>query len=97
MTLEEFERTTSATTPPEEVSDLLKALWWEKKGDWSKAHAIAQDIQSSAAAWVHAYLHRREGDLSNAGYWYRQAGKPVKRGDLEAEWQEIVTALLGRS
>ena len=75
----------------------LAAMWWAAKGDWNKAHAIAQDEDTSDAAWVHAYLHRVEGDIGNAGYWYRQAGKPVATGALEAEWEEIVGVLLGSS
>jgi hypothetical protein len=62
--------------------------------DWTRAHEIAQDIETAEAAWVHAYLHRREGDQSNAAYWYRRAGKPVARGSLDEEWRAIVSALL---
>ena len=69
-------------------------MWHERRGDWTKAHEIAQDDDSRDAAWVHAYLHRREGDQSNAAYWYRQAAKPVIRGSLDQEWREIVEALL---
>ena len=58
------------------MSAPLAALWWAKKGDWDKAHRLVMDEQSAEAAWVHAYLHRVEGDLGNAGYWYRQAHKP---------------------
>ncbi|MGE0444731.1 MAG: hypothetical protein AB7P99_05840 [Vicinamibacterales bacterium] len=96
MDLSSLEASLDNGTPPEGVSPLLRALWWERKGDWKRAHEIAQDIDSAEAAWVHAYLHRREGDLSNAGYWYRQAGKPTSRGDMDAEWREIVTELLRR-
>lgn len=94
MTLAAFELSLTQDSPPAEVSDLLTALWHERKGDWTRAHEIAQDIDTPEAAWVHAYLHRREGDASNAGYWYRQAGKPVNRGDMDAEWRDIVAALL---
>jgi hypothetical protein len=90
-----FERTLTEGAPPGGVSVLLKALWHERKGDWTRAHEIAQDIDTPEAAWVHAYLHRREGDTSNAGYWYRQAGKPVNRRDMDEEWRAIVAALLG--
>ena len=69
-------------------------MWWAGKGDWNKAHAIVQDEDGADAAWVHAYLHRVEGDLGNAGYWYRRAGKPVATDPLEAEWERIVAALL---
>jgi hypothetical protein len=72
-------------------------LWHERNGDWTKAHEIAQDIDGRDAAWVHAYLHRREGDLPNAAYWYRQAGKPVEKGDMDQEWRVIVGALLANT
>ena len=80
--------------PPRGITASLAALWWAKKGDWDKAHKIVQDETSGEAAWVHAYLHRVEGDLGNAGYWYRQAHKPPARGDLDAEWAAVVAALL---
>ncbi len=81
--------------PPPDLSAPLAALWWAAKGDWDQAHRIVQDESSREAAWVHAYLHRVEGDLGNAGYWYRQAGRPVATDSLEAEWQRIVDALGG--
>jgi len=80
---------------PPEVSGPLQGLWWAAKGDWDKAHRTVQDDESREAAWVHAYLHRVEGDLPNAGYWYRTAGKPVATGALEAEWDAMAAALLG--
>jgi hypothetical protein len=70
----------------------LAGLWWAAKGNWDQAHV--QDDGSRDAAWVHAYLHRLEGDLGNAGYWYRQAGRPVATDSLESEWQRIVSALI---
>ena len=73
----------------------LKALWWEKKGDWDTAHDLAQDAGSQSGDWVHAHLHRVEGDLGNAAYWYGRARKPVKtRESLEEEWNELVTIFL---
>ncbi|MCK1286637.1 hypothetical protein IVB41_22220 [Bradyrhizobium sp. 44] len=81
--------------PPPDLSAPLAGLWWAAKGDWDQAHRIVQDESSREAAWVHAYLHRVEGDLGNAGYWYRQAGQPVATDSLEAEWQRIVDALGG--
>ena len=71
----------------------LAALWWAAKGEWDAAHKIVQDEDTREAAWVHAYLHRVEGDLGNAGYWYRQAGQPAAKDSLEAEWERIVSAL----
>jgi len=73
----------------------VQALWWAAKGDWDAAHKIVMGEDGADAAWVHAYLHRVEGDLANAGYWYRTAGKPVAKGPLEAEWEAISGALLG--
>ncbi|MFL5322742.1 MAG: hypothetical protein ACJ8A4_00660 [Microvirga sp.] len=81
--------------PPPDLSAPLAALWWAAKSDWDQAHKIVQDESSREAAWVHAYLHRVEGDLGNAGYWYRQAGQPAAKDSLEAEWQRIAAALLG--
>jgi hypothetical protein len=75
----------------------LQALWHDAKGDWGSAHACAQDQEDAAGAWVHAYLHRVEGDISNAGYWYRRAGRPAERGPLDAEWAAIAAALLAGS
>ena len=69
-------------------------MWWDAKGDWRRAHEIAQEIDSSEGAWVHAYLHRKEGDEGNASYWYRQARKPHSRLPLAMEWSEIVTRLI---
>ena len=89
-----FEQTLSLSSPPRGLSPLLVALWHERKGDWTKAHEITQEIDSRDAAWVHAYLHRREGDLPNAAYWYRHAGKPVETGDMDEEWGAIARALL---
>ena len=73
----------------------MQALWRAAKDDWDGAHALVQDETSAEAAWVHAYLHRVEGDLGNAGYWYRRAGKPVAKSALDKEWAEIAAALLG--
>lgn len=94
MDLRTFEASLGDAHPPAGLSPLVEALWHERRGDWTRAHEIAQDIESAEAAWVHAYLHRREGDLSNAAYWYRRASKPVMRGDLDEEWHAMVSALL---
>ena len=83
------------TAPASGLEPPLAALWWAAKGDWDQAHKIVQDESDANSAWVHAYLHRVEGDLGNAGYWYRQAGQPVAKDSLEAEWERIVSALLG--
>jgi hypothetical protein len=94
MTLEEFRQTLSQKTIPEELSPPLRAMWEVAKGNWNVAHAIAQDIDDRTGSWIHAYLHRKEGDLGNAGYWYRRAGQPTAHDTLEDEWARIVSALL---
>jgi hypothetical protein len=83
------------TAPGAALSPPLAALWWAAKGNWDAAHKIVMNDSGKDAAWVHAYLHRVEGDLGNAGYWYRQAGQPVAKDSLEAEWSRIVAALGG--
>ena len=95
MTLAEFKRSLSKPQPPDGLAPALAALWWAAKGDWDAAHRIVQDENTADAAWVHAYLHRVEGDLGNAGYWYRQAGQPVAKDPIEVEWERIASALLG--
>jgi hypothetical protein len=89
-----FNASLSDPAPPRELTAPLTALWWAKMGDWEKAHRIVMDEASADAAWVHAYLHRVEGDLGNAGYWYRQARKPAATCDLDDEWAALVEALL---
>jgi hypothetical protein len=96
MTLAEFERSLNQDRPPLEAASALAALWWLKKGDWDRAHGIVMDEESGDAAWVHAHLHRVEGDQSNAQYWYRQARKPAARVSLDSEWKAIAEALLVR-
>ncbi len=90
----DFKASPSDTAPAPDLDPPLAALWWAAKGEWNGAHKIVQDEATADAAWVHAYLHRVEGDLGNAGYWYRQAGKPVAFGPLETEWEGTVSALL---
>jgi hypothetical protein len=77
-------------------SRALLALWWDARGDWNRAHEVAQDVAGPDGAWVHAYLHRKDGDLENAGYWYRRAGRSVATGDSRVEWEGIVREMLGR-
>jgi hypothetical protein len=90
----DFKSSLAAAAPTPALLPSLAALWWAAKGDWDAAHKLVQDEDTSDAAWVHAYLHRVEGDLGNAGYWYRQAGQPAAKDSLEAEWERIVSALL---
>jgi hypothetical protein len=89
----DFKASLSGAAPASELDAPLAALWWAAKGRWDEAHKIVQDEETADAAWVHAYLHRVEGDLGNAGYWYRRAHKPVATGPLESEWEAIVSAL----
>jgi hypothetical protein len=90
----EFRASLSGAVPPPGLDAPLTALWWAAKGGWNEAHKLVQDEETADAAWVHAYLHRVEGDLGNAGYWYRQAAKPAASGPLETEWERIASALL---
>jgi hypothetical protein len=94
LTVEGFRQSLTNSQPPANVSNVLQALWHEAKGDWSRAHDILQHEDSANGAWVHAYLHRVEGDLGNAAYWYRRADKPVSQASLADEWNELVGALL---
>jgi hypothetical protein len=90
----EFRASLSGAAPAPSLSAPLAGLWWAARGDWDRAHEIVQDDATREAAWVHAYLHRVEGDLGNAGYWYRQAGQPVAKDSLDGEWERIASALL---
>lgn len=94
MTVETFRHTVSDEVPPAGLSAPLRALWHDASGDWQAAHDAVQDEGSTEAAVVHAYLHRKEGDLGNAAYWYRRAGRPVSESSLDQEWEHLVRALL---
>ncbi len=94
MNLQEFRSSLSQENPPEVLSLPLTALWWDAKGDWTKAHESAEQDEGPAGAWVHAYLHRKEGDASNAAYWYSRAGKSRGSGPFEQEWADIASSLL---
>ena len=96
MNLAEFQLSQNQSTPPSHLSAALRALWFDGKGDWDKAHELAQADGGSEGDWVHAYLHRKEGDAANARYWYGRAGKPVYSGSLEEEWAAISEALLAK-
>jgi len=94
MNISEFRESLKDTEPSAGLSAALQGLWWDAKGKWDKAHESAQKDEGPDGAWVHAYLHRKKGDLSNAQYWYRRADRAAAYGDLEKEWAAIVTALL---
>jgi hypothetical protein len=97
MTADEFRQSAVAdATPPPGLAPPLRALWWDARGDWNAAHEAAQEGEDADSAWVHALLHRREGDLANADYWYRRAGRRRPDVTLGQEWAEIATALLNR-
>lgn len=97
MTLQEFERSLSDPFPASSLSRPLKALWMEANGHWASAHELVQDDEGGDAAWIHAYLHRAEGDRSNAAYWYNRARKPFFDGTIAEEWKQIVSVLLASS
>jgi hypothetical protein len=97
MTIDELRAAVRDSTPPAGLSEPLRALWHDARGDWKTAHHIAQEVDDETGAWVHAYLHRKEGDLGNAAYWYRRAGQTVATDDLESEWSRIASALLSRT
>ena len=93
--INEFKESLDGDQPPEGLTELLQALWWDGKGNWKRAHETAQDVSNADGAWVHAYLHRKEGDEGNAGYWYSHAGKPKSRQSFDQEWEQIVVSFLG--
>ena len=97
MSIEEFTESLKNRVPPEDISLLLKAMWLDAKGKWDEAHQIAQSAYNNKGAWVHAYLHRKEGDLSNASYWYNRAGKEAPVVSINEEWRKIVEALLRKT
>jgi hypothetical protein len=97
MNVDQLRASLNQFRPPTNLQPLLTALWWEARGDWNQAHEIAQAENGADAAWVHAYLHRKEGEASNAAYWYNRAHQPRCTLSLEAEWEQIACALLNKS
>jgi hypothetical protein len=95
MTLDEFRTTIAAQTPPEGLSHALQTLWWDAKGDWNRAHHCAQQDEERTGSSVHAYLHRKEGDMRNAAGWYSRAGRVPPTSSLETEWESLARELLG--
>jgi hypothetical protein len=91
----DFKASLSGAAPAPDLDPPVAALWWAARGQWDEAHKLVQDEAGTDSAWVHAYLHRVEGDLGNAGYWYRRAARPVATGPVETEWQRIASELLG--
>lgn len=97
MDLQAFRDSIAKLQPPAGLSPAIQALWWDAKGDWNKAHERAQERDDRAGMLVHAYLHRKEGDQSNAEYWYRRCGAEPSTLALDEEWEELARALLGQS
>lgn len=94
MNLISFKESLKENNPPQNISIHLQSLWHERKDNWDKAHHLVQDLEDKNASWIHAYLHRKEGDTGNSDYWYHRAGRKRPSVSLEKEWEEIVTALL---
>jgi hypothetical protein len=92
-----FRASCQRDAPPASLSASLEALWWDAKGDWSRAHALVDELETQGAMAVHAYLHRKEGEQSNADYWYRLAGRAYHRPELSEEWAALVDGLLTQS
>ena len=92
----EFETTLDQAAPDATWPETLKALWFDAKGDWESSHNIAQDMHTTMGSWMHAYLHRKEGDIFNAGYWYRQAGRSYPEITLDEELREMLGVVLER-
>ena len=90
MNYDEFISSLSSGEPPSTIPEVLKALWYDGKNDWTGSHNVAQEIDDKNGSWVHAYLHRKEGDISNARYWYSRAGKTEPRLTLKEEWESLV-------
>lgn len=94
MTFNEFKESLSNSTPPKNISQNLLALWLDSKGNWDEAHDIVQKTSGFDGDWIHAYLHRKEGDLSNASYWYSRIGKTPPEILLNLEWEELIRHLI---
>jgi hypothetical protein len=94
MNFETFQQSINATAPPQNISVYLLAMWYDANGNWEKAHAMADSLNDATACWVHAYLHRKEGDYGNANYWYSRGNKKMPSVSLPEEWENIVKALL---
>jgi hypothetical protein len=96
MNATEFRESVREQAPPEGLTAPLTALWWDARGDWTKAHSLVDELESKEGMAVHAYLHRKEGSLGNADYWYARAGRAFHRSDLNDEWEALVSGLLAK-
>lgn len=95
MNASEFRESVKGQVPPEGLTAPLAALWWDAKGEWAQAHALVDELETTDGMAVHAFLHRKEGALSNAEYWYQRAGRKFYRPSLDEEWEALATGLLG--
>jgi hypothetical protein len=96
MTFSEFKQSLTQSSPPSDLNPLLKAMWYDGKEDWESAHDLAQEVNTNDGSWVHAYLHRKEGDNGNASYWYHRANRKMPACSLKEEWEMISKELLER-
>ena len=94
MNREDFKASLAQSEPPDSLSAPLLALWWDARQDWSRAHALVDELETTDGMAVHAYLHRKGGQASNANYWYERAGRKFNRPAVEEEWQALVEGLL---
>jgi hypothetical protein len=95
MDVQEFRESLELAAPPEGLPVTLTALWWDGIGDWARAHALVDELETEEGMAVHAYLHRKEGEAWNADYWYRRAGQRFRRETFEDEWEALVEGLIG--
>ena len=95
MKLDEFRASLMLAEPPAGLTAPLAALWWDARGDWARAHGLVDELETPEGMAVHAYLHRKEGEVWNADYWYRRAGRKFHRTTLEGEWEALVEGLAG--
>ena len=91
-----FKESLILDAPDPKLSTLLKSLWYDAKEDWDQAHALIDQLGDRDSAWVHAYLHRKEGDIWNADYWYARAKKSRPSYSLEEEWSNLVSQFLNQ-
>ena len=96
MNAREFRESVKQQIPPASLTAPLAALWWDAKDDWTQAHGLVDELESKDGMAVHAYLHRKEGSLENADYWYARAGRTFHRPALEDEWEALVEGLLAQ-
>lgn len=93
MNLDDFRESLAEEQPRAGLSSPLAALWWDAKGDWTRAHALVDELETKDGMAVHAYVHRKEGNATNADYWYARAGRQFYRPALEAEWAALVEGI----